>query len=682
MKCPNCGAEANEQEKICGSCGAPLNAADSTDMSSEKTAEEKAGPSDSGTGEGAAGISGQAEDIQEAGAGEEEADAKVEEADAKAQETDTKAQEADAKIEEADTKVEEADAKIEEADTKVEEADAGAQEAGAKASEAVSVAEQQPSPAKAGRKIAAALAAAVAVAAIGTFGIMKMMEKDPKEVVIGAFKSVYAKEQTYPTDELFGLTQFVENAKKSSVESGVTLVMDSCSEENVNQYAGSGIRIEDREDKENRKSACNIGVIYNGMDLANLNVYYGDSKLMMSIPELLDTVFVFDMGEGLAERIGESPFLGPLLEKQGMDFEGLADYMKELMDKAQSENASDPYDLAGLWNRYKSGCEAQENFKAALTVEKAEKGRFEMDGREVTCKGYHVHISKDSVISFLRTSSDFFLKDEALKQAYLENLETSTRLMEFMGASTYGMSAKDLQEQTYEEASRIVQEVITHLDESMADIEMEVYVDKKGRLAAVNGSTSVTRENGEALPIAFEANLKGGTYLTQNATATISFGSEKDRLAFDLEKTGSYDGKQLDSSYHITCGVTDVSGTDTAKIDMAGQYAAESGDYKLNADLTVNNKNAGRFVMSGVVDELEKGTTFHCTMDEIRLESDAVPLKVTLSGEYYQRPLTEAVTEPEGEKMDIFAATEADWEGVFMQAYFGVMGLTSQIDIP
>ncbi len=668
MKCPNCGAEANEQEKICGSCGVPLNAADSTEMSAEKTAEEKAGPSDSDTGEGAAGISGQAEDLQEAEAGVQEAGAREEEVDAKAQEADAREEETDAKVEEADAREEKADAKVEEADAKV--------------SEAVSVAEQQPSPAKAGRKIAAALATAVAVAAIGTFGIMKMMEKDPKEVVIGAFKSVYSKEQTYPADELFGFTRFAENARKSSVESGVTLVMDNCSEENINQYAGSGIRIEDREDKENRKSACNIGVIYNGMDLANLNVYYGDSKLMMSVPELLDTVLVFDMGEGLTERIGESPFLGPLLEKQGMDFDGLADYLKELLDKAQSEDASDPYDLAGLWNRYKSGCEAQENFKAALTVEKAEKGRFEMDGREVTCKGYHVHISKDSVISFLRTSSDFFLKDEALKQAYLENLETSTRLMEFLGASTYGMSAKSMQEQTYEEANRMVQEVITHLDESLADIEMEVYVDKKGRLAAVNGSTSITRENGEALPIAFEANLKGGTYLTQNATASISFGSENDGLALELEKTGSYDGKQLDSSYHITCDVTDGTDINTAKIDMAGQYTTESGDYRLNADLAVNNKNTGRFVMSGVVDELEKGTTFHCTMDEIRLEVDEVPLKMTLSGEYYQRPLATAVTEPEGEKMDIFAATEADWEGVFMQAYFGVMGLTSQIDIP
>ena len=39
---------------------------------------------------------------------------------------------------------------------------------------------------------------------------------------------------------------------------------------------------------------------YNGMDLANLNAYYGDDTLMLAVPELSGKVFTVDLGEGLA----------------------------------------------------------------------------------------------------------------------------------------------------------------------------------------------------------------------------------------------------------------------------------------------------------------------------------------------------------------------------------------------
>lgn len=46
-----------------------------------------------------------------------------------------------------------------------------------------------------------------------------------------------------------------------------------------------------------------MGVTYNDMDAANLNVYYGDETLMMALPELVDKVFTLDLSEGLADRV-------------------------------------------------------------------------------------------------------------------------------------------------------------------------------------------------------------------------------------------------------------------------------------------------------------------------------------------------------------------------------------------
>ena len=37
------------------------------------------------------------------------------------------------------------------------------------------------------------------------------------------------------------------------------------------------------------------------------------------------------------------------------------------------------------------------------------------------------------------------------------------------------------------------------------------------------------------------------------------------------------------------------------------------------------------------------------------------------------------MTEPEGEKLDVLAATEADWQKVMMEAYMGAMDIASQV---
>ena len=90
---------------------------------------------------------------------------------------------------------------------------------------------------------------------------------------------------------------------------------------------------------------------------------------------------------------------------------------------------------------------------------------------------------------------------------------------------------------------------------------------------------------------------------------------------------------------------------------------------------------------TGVISELEKGSVLHMDLDELRVD---VPdsntwsmgtddVYVTLSGEYDLRPLSEEVTEPEGEKLDILAATEDDWQEIMMEVYMGVMDIASQL---
>ncbi len=649
MKCSYCGNELQEQDSVCSFCGKPVEESKEAEEGKESLTEEKA--------------EGTAESKEDAG--EEEKKTIVEEAG-------------------------------------VEKADAGSDwqspgekepEGGDPGTASVGEASLEPPKKKNGAKLAVIAAAAAAVVGIGAFAAVKMMEKDPKEVVIAAFENIYTEDQVDPLEELFGLSEFGQYTAADSQQVTTELVLENCSEEAVNRLAGGGIRTDVRFDNENQKGSLDLAILFNNMDLVKLNLYYGDRMIMAAVPELSSKVFTLDVGEGLADRLKNSPTLGPVLEDSDVDVEELADFYEEYMAwiraKLEDGTSSDPYGLKDVWKRYQEGSQAQENFKAALTVEKAGKGTFQMDGKEVSCKGYQVHVSKDSLISFLRTSADFFLEDEELKENFLENLRISLRLTEIIGGTDAtealgGLSAEEQLNEGYEQVRQSVDEAIDTLEEALGDVEMLVHVDPKGRLASVEGNTSV-KARGEVIAVDFSLALQGGSYLTQNAQAKVVLAGDGENFTMELLKQGTYDQKSLTGDIAL-----DLYGDGDGEhigLMFSGTYDAESGDFSLRAEGSSAEEKVLGLSAAGVVSELEKGSVLHVDMDEIRVDvpsSEVLNIAtgdvyVTFSGEYDLRPLSGEVTEPEGEKLDIVAATEEDWQQVMMEAYLGIMDIASQL---
>lgn len=631
MKCSKCGAELEENIKFCTNCGSPVEEQDSAPKEADTAS--AAGTEGAASEQAEQGIVSNAVPVDES-KGAVGVNAGIPEAAAPAGQTDLQ-------------------------------------------------------PNKKFMKIVVAVIAAAAVISGAALAYMKMTAKDPKQVVIDAFANVYQEGQVYPVEELFGTKDFAETAKTADSETGLTLKMDSCSDASVNAFAGSGLRLEGKADKANNKNFFNMGVIYNGMDLANFNAYYGDKTLMVAIPELSKRVFTVDLGDGLADRIKNSPTVGPLLEQSGVDVDGLsAEFAKliEESEKAQAEGKT-PFDIKALLDRYEEGSQAQENFKAALTVTKAEKGVYVMDGKEVKCQGYDVIISKESMIEFLRSSSDFFLQDETLKADFLNQLETTVKMSEFMGGISFGtgmMSAEELQQQTYEEVKKAVDEMIAYLDKSMTDVHMSVYVDKKGRLAAFSGDTRMMEEpdtNSERyVDITFDVLLKGGAYLTQNADCNVTLKDSTDGMIdIALVKQGTYDGKKLTSDLSVDLTIPE---DDKYNFVYTGTYDSNDGSYHVATEFGGNGTQYVKISSTGAVDQLEKGKSIHTNIDSLEISAMNHDVNMILSGEYYYQPLSEEVLPLEGEPMDMLAATESEWQSVMMEFVYGIMGLAGQLDIP
>lgn len=542
-------------------------------------------------------------------------------------------------------------------------------------------------PPKSGKKKGIIIGAiAAGVVAVGALAFGLMGQKDPKEVVISAFENVYTEDQVKPLEELFGLSLFSENALTADVEDSVTLVLDGCSEPQIDALSGSGLRFAVKSDKTNKKGLADIALIYKDMDFANVNTYLGDDQLMFTVPQLSSKVFTIDLGENLGQRIEASPILGPIIEESDIDIQAFFDYYQERMEMAESGEAAS-LDFDGLMTRYKEGTQAQEKFKEALSVTKGEKGTFTMDGDQVTCNGYKVAVSKDSMMEFLRTTTDFFLNDEELKNQFLMQLEQSVKLTEIMGGGSSGVSPEDMYAESMDEVTEAVNEMIDFLDKSLTDVNMTVYVDKKGRLAAVDGTTRLlnpeTAEGGandeqDVLQVEFNCRLQGGSYLTQNMTGEVVMGSDGDQLKLSMVKNGTYDGKQLTGDLALNMNLDGDEKADGG-ITFTGTYNSDGGDYHMGVSVTGNGSLIADISMSGIVDQLEKGTSIHADIDELKVTVMDAMGQVTLSGEYSYAPLSGQVAAPEGEVFDVLAASEEDWQSVIMEVYLNAMQLVSQL---
>lgn len=96
--------------------------------------------------------------------------------------------------------------------------------------------------------------------------------------------------------------------------------------------------------------------------------------------------------------------------------------------------------------------------------------------------------------------------------------------------------------------------------------------------------------------------------------------------------------------------------------------------------ITADDSLLADISMSGVVDQLEKGTSIHADIDELKLTLMDAMAQISFNGEYSYNPLSSGITEPEGESFDVFAADEADLESIFMEVYMNVMQLMMQLE--
>lgn len=505
--------------------------------------------------------------------------------------------------------------------------------------------------------------AAAAVAVIGG-GVMLSHQADPKDTVIDAFKSITAEGQLNPPEEIFGTKELEDLLQKGSAQTGMELSMTGISDESLNQMSGAGIGLDVKRDVDSGRQLLNLSLQYGGGELADAQLYMDDTQIMAAIPVLSSRMFTLDYVNDLEGQLINSPYAAQKLEEQGIDIEGLANYLGQYKGALSDEEPM--MDLKALWNRYKEGSKAIDDLKTAMTVTKNDKKEFTIDGQSENCRGYHVTLPKDALIRFAKTTREFFLNDETLKQDVVRYLELAGDASSIYAADGDGESVdpEEQQKELWAQAEAVLDNLVEEMENTIGDVTMDVYVRKDGKMAGFSYETDATVDE-ENVRFYGDVSFGGGYNMLSNVNGALNIeDSDGQIITVSLDKTGAYEAGKSWSGQVIATLEDDE---EKYQFILDGDYQIADGSYEVKLDLQSNGASQASLTANGAVSDLSKGESVHIDMDSLRLETTLLngsSSYVEFAGSYYVNPLEDEIAQPDGVPFDVLASSEEDYNQV------------------
>lgn len=495
-------------------------------------------------------------------------------------------------------------------------------------------------------------------------GVMLSHQADPKDTVIDAFKSITAEGQLNPSEEIFGTKELEDLLQKGSAQTGMELSMTGIFDESLNQMSGAGIGLDVKRDVDSGRQLLNLSLQYGGGELADAQLYMDDTQIMAAIPALSSRMFTLDYVNDLEGQLINSPYAAQKLEEQGIDIEGLANYLGQYKEALSDEEPM--MDLKALWNRYKEGSKAIDDLKTAMTVTKNDKKEFTIDGQSENCRGYHVTLPKDALIRFAKTTREFFLNDETLKQDVVRYLELAGDASSIYAADGDGESVdpEEQQKELWAQAEAVLDNLVEEMENTIGDVTMDVYVRKDGKMAGFSYETDATVEE-ENVRFYGDVSFGGGYNMLSNVNGALNIeDSDGQIITVSLDKTSAYEAGKSWSGQVIATLQGDE---EKYQFILDGDYQIADGSYEVKLDLQSNGASQASLTTNGAVSDLSKGESVHIDMDSLRLETTLLngsSSYVEFAGSYYVNPLEDEIVQPDGVPFDVLASSEEDYNQV------------------
>lgn len=474
--------------------------------------------------------------------------------------------------------------------------------------------------------------------------------KNKKDIVSDALTGIVETMDDGYLEQTFGLKDLQELAAGGNCTMGVAFDFDGLSRLGLPDPLAVDVNLS----KDTKKDAAllSAAVKAGGMDLGTFSLYADNQMLAAAAPELISPVLTLDYKNRPDKRV-ESSFMGEQLNIESEDFKYAAEVTGTIHEAVMGKKRY--FDISELYDRYKETTKAADTLKKAMEVEKLDSKRFTVDGKNQKCRGYHVVVSHKDLADFVKTAGKYLVTDDELQDNEMARIKDVLTIIRMLRGNHYDAadSWADEQMDKLKDAIRSgSDEIETFFDDNVEDLDMILYVDKKGNAAHLEVTTSIDTGNLYEIEAAFD--FEGGSIPTREMNGTITADSGSNRLGLELDKTEKNTKDLWQSDWDI---VLSDNSSDT-RMSLALEHDKRDDEFQLEANIDgVKLELGGEFL------DYSKGKSIEIAVDTARLNMGWFETWMNDRDSFtmFLKPLSEDVKIPKGKQIDILDADEDDW---------------------
>ncbi len=501
--------------------------------------------------------------------------------------------------------------------------------------------------------LAAGAAAVAGAAVIGTVAGSGLF-KNKKDIVADALTGIVETIDEGYLERTFGLKDLQEMARNGSVAMGGSLSTDEIPGwSSITALDASLAFMRDPGKNAVRwDGAAGVG----GMDWGTASLYMDDKEIAVAAPEFTDSVLVMNYRDNFGEKLKNSE-LGSMLwvDEEATDDVGriLGRMNEALTGKKEYFNFEDMYE------RYKETTKATEILKDAMEVKSVGSKKFIVNGKKQKCKGYEVVIPNEALADFIKSAGKYFTSDKTIKENELEMLTDILTLTyeaaNFSPHDTARRYAKQQVDSMLDAIKSGSNEIEDFLDDYVEDLELILYVDKKGNAAHLEAAAEIQAYG--SCEISAEFDFEGGAVPTRDMNGVITLDEGGRRTELEVTKKEKEDRSMWDSQMELEFR----EGSSRNTFSFNAEHDKKEGDFSVEGALAFGGTSTSA-ELSGVVLDHKKGKSLSLEIDTIAFQGPYDNFDTDLVLSLFIEPLSGGLKMPSGKKMDVLKATKRDWE--------------------
>lgn len=485
-----------------------------------------------------------------------------------------------------------------------------------------------------------ALIIAVVVIAIGglAVGLVRAdIFTNPEKAIDTAMESL-VDNTTSEFESVFGLTELYQKILEKGMEYEMSLSMEDIPGDLFDMpgytipKAGLSMRL--LSDSVNKRDSLSLGLQIADTTLLDASVFADDKEIILSAPQLI--------GSLLSLQYTDENFIDNMKNSYLSSLLGIQPEVWDEVETAMNMESRTEETEQLLLDFSEDIKESVDKLNASRVTEKVEAQLVNVDGKDVKCKGYKAVYDEENVITFLSEIMNL-------------SIDFTNKLTEQSGTLT------DVQKSELTDSYQELETVIEEMTADVSDVELVIYTYNK-RIAQMELTTEV---NGYETKIEANFSVKGNAYDNMEAKVQV----ETAELDYEVKLTHTTENtdEELSSVWKAT-----INGV---KCTVESSYDKLSGDFFAK----LNIASMMQLELTGVVSELKKGEEIAVEVENLSYTENGVTESLPIELEFSISALDEEITAPSGEKKDVVAMTEDDWNTLVMEVYMNIFTVLSQL---